>query len=275
MIISFSTFFFVLLVVLLIERFFNCSKLRQWNWLVRYHGMIDRRFAGKASMVIVLIMLLPVALVVGLLEISLRLWLYGILGILFDFFVLLYCLGPRSTWQDLETVKALATTEQEHDTLAFLDVESMSYRSGVWLMLIRRVMAPACWFALLGAGGVFFYRMTEVCARILSKNSETAPFASRAKILLNGFDWLPVRIFGLIFALVGHFALVMSSWKKTVFTSPLQNESVFASLGEAGIGLQGGQSISENNLFINELSKLLERSLIVFMVILAIIVLIL
>lgn len=271
MILTFSTFFFVLVAALLVERFFDCSKLRYWGWVSHYHDLVDKRFAGKNSIIIVLIMLVPLALLVSILELNLRLWFYGVFGIVFEFAVLLYSFGPRSAWQDAETLKVAS----EADGLSILDVEASSVRAGAWLLFVRRVISPACWFILLGAGGVFFYRLAEVAARLLSKKSETVLFANRARSIVNGFDWLPIRLFGLLFALAGHFALVMQEWKKRVWSSSAENESLLVACGDAGVGLADSQAMMDNALFIKELSGLIERSLIIFMVILAFLVLIL
>jgi len=273
MIFIFHTLFFVLVAVLLVERFFNCSKLRPWDWVARYYDIIDKRFAGKSSMLIVLIMLLPIAIVIALLEMNLRLWLYGLLGILFEFVILLYCLGPSSAWQDVEHLKLGAT---EHDPLPFslLNVESNTLSSGIWLMFERRVLSPIFWFVVLGAGGVFFYRMTEVIARILSKKSESAPFAARAKTLLYGLDWLPIRINGLLFALGGHFALVIAEWKKSVRSLSVDNETMLAKCGNAGLGIAEGSVPMESTAFVKEAANLIERTIIIFMVILAVLVLV-
>lgn len=272
MIFTFSTLFFVLVAALLVERFFDCSKMRNWGWVQRYHDIIDKRFAGKNSMVVVLIMLLPVALLISLLELNLRLWFYGVLGILFEFAVLLYSFGPRSAWQDVETIKGI-TVDAESRSL--LDVEAGSFRSGVWMMFERRIISPAFWFILLGAGGVFFYRMTEVTARVLSQKSETAVFASRAKVLLDGLDWVPVRIVSIIFALAGHFSLVFAEWKKKAWSAPSENESLLVACGDVGLGMTENGAPLDNATFVKDASNLVERSVIIFMVILALLVLVL
>lgn len=274
MIFIFSTLFLVLVVALLVERFFNCSQLRSWNWVLKYHDLIDKRFGGKNSVVIVLIMLVPVALLISIIEFNLRLWFYGVLGIVFEFLVLLYCIGPRSAFQDIETLKNLSPN-QESDINALLDVEVTSVREGTWLMFARRILSPVCWFVLLGAGGVFFYRFLEVTARLLSKKSETLVFANRAKRLLDGFDWMPVRLFSLIFALAGHFAFVMVEWKKRVWSAPFDNQSMLSACGNAGLHLSESAVPLENAIFLNDASLLIERSMIIFMGILALLVLIL
>lgn len=272
MIFKFITLFFVLVAVLLIERFFDCSRFRAFGWVERYHNIIDKRFAGKNGMLIVLIMLVPITLVVSFIEFNLRLWLYGVLGIVFEFAMLLYCMGPRSAWQDVETMKS--SVDSDTNQLAILDVESTSLFSGLWMMFERRVLSPIFWFILLGAGGVFFYRITEVSARLLSKKSETAQFAAKAKSLLNGLDWLPVRINTFIFALAGHFSLVITDWKKALRPLPSDNEAMLAKCGNAGIGISEANAPAlERASFIKEAVGLIERSLIIFMAILGVLVL--
>lgn len=272
MILTFRTFFFVLLAALIVERFFNCSRFRNWQWVLGYYDIIDKRFAGKNSWFIVLLMLIPIALAVTIIEINLRLWLYGVLGILFEFVVLLYCFGPRSTWQDIETLKASSHTPEELQQI--LDVEVTKPEASLWLMFVRRILSPAFWFIFLGAGGVFLYRFTEVTARLLARKSESAIFRNRAYTLVTEFDWLPIRFFTLLFALVGHFAYVVKEWKKRVWSSPDENEMLLASCGDRAIGIADEHGPMEKTSFILEASALIERTLITFILIIAIIVII-
>ncbi|MCC5855774.1 MAG: regulatory signaling modulator protein AmpE [Idiomarina sp.] len=82
----------------------------------------------------------------------------------------------------------------------------------LWLNF-RFYFSVAFWFVLFGAPGVLGYGLLRACAE-------------REPRLMHCVDWLPVRVAGFAYLLVGHFSRGMPAWVRSLssFHTPAQEE---------------------------------------------------
>src|SRR5687767_10740942 len=92
--------FIVVLIALLIERFFDWSHLRKWNWYNIYQRAIVRQLPGQSPSVVLAAIIIPLLLAVIFIEFMVKGWLYGAIKLLFALFIFIYCLGPQNLWAD-------------------------------------------------------------------------------------------------------------------------------------------------------------------------------
>lgn len=249
--------FLILLIAFMIERFWpKIGRVRQWRFLSGYSRWFDtatasmpfkRQFFGY--FLVVLSLLVFVTIVEGILSTVVSgVWLQ-----LFNCLLLLYCLGPGSFYepphQPAESLPVDEMSAQsEAPSLAVFDVESQSMRAN------RTLFAPFFWFALLGVFGALLYRVTEQ----LPKNSVVTR-------VLDLLDWVPVRLLGFTFALVSYFVTVFPIWFKYLGHKPQDNGLLLLNCAKGSLSEDKNQA---------HLVALLDRSLIVWLVVLALIVLI-
>lgn len=205
--------FIISLVALLIERFFDWSHLRQWNWMVRYQEWLHGKVGNLHPYAVVAVDVLPLAIIVGLVNLILHSWLYGLFRLIFGVIILTYCLGPQNLWAE----KNLSSRE--------MMIESN-----------QRIFAVLFWFALLGPMGAVLYRAVAV---------NTDLMAAKVKGYL---DWIPARILTFIFALGGHFVSVFNPWRKNVFKGPEANEQLLEECGIAALHSENTEITEKDTL---------------------------
>ena len=162
--------FIVTLIALLIERFFDWSHLRSWNWYSNYQLAVTKRFPGKSPYFILAATIIPLLLLVLLLQITLKHSLFGLVEFLFQLFLFLYCLGPQNLWADtFACINALVQgdTQLAGDKLkaSFGVTETDSKQTlhsqllnNIFIAANRRVFAIVFWFLVLGPIGAVLYR---------------------------------------------------------------------------------------------------------------------
>ncbi|MGS2724174.1 hypothetical protein ACVBEJ_10550 [Porticoccus sp. GXU_MW_L64] len=180
----------------------------------------------------------------------------GMLGTtVFGLLVLLYCLGRGNLPANLQTIEGHVEQDDRqavfHDTLELqgddtaldvldrnvLDSESTPARnSGEELhqALLQKLsyrffehsFPVVFWFFLLGAPGALLYRLSELQANKTQRDGSggncdaddgiTCPALNLAQRWLWLMEWMPVRMLGFTFALVGNFGCCMHHWKECV-----------------------------------------------------------
>jgi adenosylcobinamide-phosphate synthase len=147
--------------------------------------------------------------------------LFPPLAVMFDAFVLLFCLGPGSLADDLKAFGDLGgrSAEQAAQALAGgLPISSDDPARAVLQRIPaegnRRVLAVLLWFSLLapmvGAFGAVLYRLAErVFEAVGNHDREAVDFHGAAARLFTLLNWLPARVTAYTFALVGGYQNVI------------------------------------------------------------------
>lgn len=116
------------------------------------------------------------------------------------------------------------------------------------------------WFFVFGPVGLTLYVTVSSFKNKLTNSDELGKDVLRYCVLAEGvLDWIPVRLLGFSFALVGHFSTVFKSWSHYLL-SPVQSETAVLStwMTEA---LEG--AVDSTNTIV------LQRSLLVWLVVMA------
>lgn len=263
--------FMVTLIALLLERFFNWSHLRRWNWFLRYQEGVLKRLSLRTTFLGLAATIIPLLIIIILLQISLQNVLFGFVEFLFQLWILLYCLGPQNLWADsffcVNTVQASHPIENEirkvpPEEAAEEALLSQELINNIFIQANRRVFAVIFWFVLLGPLGAFFYRTITLSASKQSSDSLT-----HAYFMQNILEWLPARLMTLFFALGGHFVNVVTYWRKKTAWRLGSNDQF---LVECGMAALGDEHDIPDELKLTHAINLLDRSLVITLVIIAI-----
>lgn len=271
--------FIVILIALLIERFFDWSHLRQFRWYEAYAGWLDKRLTGKSPYLLLAITIALPLLIIGVVNCLVRGWWYGLASLLFQLAVLLYTLGPKNFWAErYASINAQAQPQSEVQTQSYAGESTLVSRTGtdvldqIFIESNSRVFALIFWFAVLGPIGTVLYRCIALSASI----PQQAEGARKIQALL---DWLPVRVFTFLFALSGHFVQVLSCWKRLAKQGPASNDVLLTECGRTALlplavkrETVGQEAIGQaaDSALEKEAIALLDRVLVMFLVIVAV-----
>jgi len=263
------------LIALIIERFFDWSHLRHWSWYIALERTIAQRMAGQSPYVILALTIIPILVLLGIIGLLLSGVLYGVMTLLFRLLILLYCLGPKNLWADgFACVHAMPNEFSQNILGTYPGQDSQTNRrqllNNLFIEANRRLFAVIFWFAILGPMGAFLYRAITLSAQekgLTEKN--TLALTKSARFIETLLDWIPIRIFTFIFALGGHFSLVISYWRKNFKLSLDENEMLLTQCGAAALGGVDDKIAEDGSVEKNAIS-LLDRTFVMVLVIIAI-----
>lgn len=269
--------FLVSFLALLIERFFDWSHVRQWRWYKKYQHYIISVLPVKNPFVALILVVLPLVLLIGFFQYLLKGWLYGFIPLLFNLFVLIYCLGPKNLWADIfSCMNALVQADQSfaEEQLQKIFGSSLPLAESfhhdlldlIFIEVNKRIFAVIFWFIVLGPLGAVLYRTVNLLVKE-PQESEISDLSQKALFLQNILDWLPARILTFIFALSGQFVQVFLCWRQKVLQGLDSNNEILTQCGKAALGLF--EEIPEDGSAEKNAIGLIDRSLIIFLVLIA------
>lgn len=258
--------FIAVFVTLLIERFFDWSHLRKWQWYAVLERLVMARLTNASPYAVIAATILPLALVVLIINFILGDVLYGFLYLLFQVGGLLYCYGPRNLWAD-----AFATINSSgkgmktgFDISASNSPEQMQHQvlNQIFVTANERVFGVVFWYVLLGLPGAAIYRLVNIATEY-SPDQSTCRAAEHMENILN---WLPVRAFTGLFALAGNFSRVIQNWRRYAKSGIEGNEVLLFECGVAAVTESSDHLPPDSSVEKNAVS-LLDRVFIIVLVI--------
>lgn len=232
------------------------------------------------------VVLLPVWLTIGVLQVLTSDWLFGLVGLVFYLVVFVYCLGPRDLAVDVETycevcessdaaLRQRAAGRLLRGEQAPADTADCARRMtrAVLVEASDRLFAVLFWFALLGPLGAVAYRSAAV---LYYQRQEQGSFGDSIAWLYAVLLWLPARLLALGFALSGHFDAALVGWRQAHRDNPqgaAGSEQVLALTGSAALGLDSAAAESDIASSVRAAMRLVWRTLVVWLVVLSLLVL--
>jgi membrane protein required for beta-lactamase induction len=146
--------------------------------------------------------------------------------------------------------------------------------SQIFIAANRRIFAVVFWFIVLGPVGAVLYRLITLSSADFPQQRIVPQLVSNARVVESVLDWVPVRIFAGILALSGHCVQVLSCWRKKAGLSLHLNEVLLTECGAAALGGDDINPIAEDGSATKHAISLLDRSLVITVVAVALLVLI-
>jgi len=260
---------------LLVERFFDWSHLRYWGWYSLYQDKIAQK-TPPHPYIILACTVLPLLIVIGLLQFLFKDMVYGVIELLFQIIIVLYCLGPKNLWADaFASMNALASNDKQaaveklkiHFGLVDVDASSSlhaSFVSRIFIEANNRVFAPLFWFVVLGPIGIVLYRLIS-----LSAISEKANVSHEAHLIKTILDWIPARLMSLLFVFGKQYVSVFGVFCQKALTGLENNEIVLAECGTVAIV---NEEKATDETFAEKIAlTLLDRTFVIWLILVAII----
>ena len=240
--------FIVVLICLALQRLWPEGALYHRNtWFAPYFVWVKaqaEKLSAWKGVLSVVVVLVPLLLVLILLSTALR----GPVGhLLLGVLVLWYCLGFDS-----------------------LKANTPSNAQQLFAQAYQQVFAMIFWYVLIGPWGVGLYYVLLHLRATLEKdqheNKEILPLLVYGQGVM---DWVPVRLLGISFALVGHFSVLFPLWLKELPGKINHTEDYVVDWGMKSIELS--KPAENDSTQVATARVLLDRSAILWLVALALI----
>jgi adenosylcobinamide-phosphate synthase len=109
---------------------------------------------------------------------------------------------------------------------------------------LTRLFGVLFWFVLAGPFGAVLYFLSHLARGRWVSDSD---FIIPVERVVFALDWLPARVLGISFAVVGNFEAAMRSWKNQAFQWLNPNEGVVLAAGAGALGIRLGGSLTLPN----------------------------
>jgi len=109
----------------------------------------------------------------------------------------------------------------------------------------RQMFAVIFWFVLLGPAGAVLYRLASVLQFKWGEreDAEFGDFGLFAARFFELYDWLPVRLTALCFAVVGDFEDAVYCWRAQAQTWMNPTQGILLASGAGALGVKLGESL--------------------------------
>lgn len=284
------------------------ERFRRRDWYARYHAWLERHLGARAfwdsPLGLLLVLGVPVVLLI-VLQSLLAMVLFGLPVFLLSVAILFLSLGPANLlrqardYLQLEEEDVAAATRLEQATQISAshsdDIEEANadVRDVILAQANDRLFGVLFWFMVLGPAGALFYRMA-VEAHALSSDSSVGDdtggdpeagaltrgsFAEAAERLHGILAWIPARLLALAYALTGSFEDTLVAWRDEVARNTASlyenTQAVLMAAGRGALRLESGQSGPQCGIdCVRAALRLIERSLVVWVVLLALMTLV-
>src|SRR3990167_1623166 len=244
-----------ILLCLLIQRVFHFdSDSRQVNWFEYYYEWVKNSFPTTIQLpgfIRALIILFP-PLLLFIIIVGIVYYFVGVIGYyVLTLLILWYCL-------DLRPLAQLPEKE------TFQKITDKSYQN---------IFATIFWLLLFGVIGVVIYKLVIYLREQVDSEPEeenvSAITITVAKVQ-GVLDWIPIRLLGLTYALVGHFSRVFKLWHQYFVTGLVSGREKLAECGLLAVDLAEAQSsevLTAEQL--EAFQGLINRSLLIWLVAIA------
>jgi AmpD protein len=214
-----------------IQRYLHLTS-RKRDFLLQRYTQYGLKLLGKMgvhdALASVLLLLIPIVLIVGIIELLLQGWWFNIFEFLFNVVVLFYCMDARDLRYELHDYFQAQEREDRqaafHYGNVFLGQESADDMVSLIRAITRKIFLYAdlyifsviFWYILLGPIGAVIYATLTYFAYGAKEGSTQSivpeSFFAWGQKVQALMDWVPERITGLTYALMGHFAAGMVYW---------------------------------------------------------------
>ncbi len=271
--------FIVILICIVINRYWVGSHpLHTEKWFGKAKNKLSAiPFIDDSSphSQLILVVLLPV-LVTGTFLWAIQSWFWGMIWMFLSLLVLCYAIGiselekivqDQTIWlRKLTPEDSLEDTTTRHNEI----MEKMVHDE------FASVYPILFWFIVVGPGGALLYRLAQQYGQSADVTDSESRFING---LIRTLDWIPVRITGLAFCVIGDFSRCMGLLVENLLEWTRSPKTVLIGMAQAAIYDLEWEPIDVVNYAVKaeyelkEVAKLLQRTLLFWIALVAVLTL--
>ena len=272
-----------ILFCLAFQRFANISGWFKPLWFITYLKMWDHVLVKLNEKLAILLIIIPILLLFRLLHFIFMRHFLGLFDLVFSVIVLFFCIDARDLKNQLtpyfSSMDKHDLHSAENSVRDFIDdtvignVAELPRAISVAILLksFEQVFVGLFWFIVFGVYGVSTYFLLNLIRQnALTVNPNYIELAKLAAKMQSILEWLPSRILGFSYALVGHFNKSVSSCYKN-FWSGLQSVKqyvILSGLASLDANPNRNEATTEENRAVLDL---INRTLIIWLIVVALI----
>jgi AmpE protein len=243
-----------ILFCLAFQRFTNIGRLLQPTWFVSYLKLLSPWLARLEEHLVVLVTIAPILLSLALLHIMGIVYSSSLFKLFLSIVVLLCCLDTRdlkfqltSYFDNLDKNNEHAAAEAVSD---FIDAETVGNNKELKRAVSKAILTKSLevfvglfWFMTLKIYGIAIYFLVVLLRdHALKANSDYVEIAKLANKIEEILSWLPARLLGLSYALVGDFNRGISYLAHNMWSGLSQVKDFAIAVGLAALSINGNAS---------------------------------
>lgn len=265
--------FVAILICLALQRFGNISLPGNLTWFNSYLKLLDRWLNKVNEYVAIVLVIAPIWLLFFIIYIVLRKWhLYDIFTLCLATVVLFFTVDARDMGVKLKpyfTALGESDTQRAMEAVAyFIDTSFVgsvkelerAVSKTVLLRSFEDIFAGLFWFIVFGIYGISAYILVKLVNQsALKVNANYVNLANFAGKLQSIFEWLPSRLVGFSFALVGRFSKSASYCMNQLWSGPESVKRFIVESGLAALDLEPADycGIEENHAALDIINRVI------------------
>ncbi|MBU0744170.1 MAG: regulatory signaling modulator protein AmpE [Gammaproteobacteria bacterium] len=207
-----------ILFCLALQRF---AKMGGWfhaSWFEGYLGLLNPWLSKLDERLIILLVIAPILLLFVLLHFIFAGWFFDLFDLILATTVLFFCIDARDLkyklkpyFEAMEKSDMHSASDAVADFISDVSIGNIADLSravtkAVFLKSFERVFVGLFWFVAFGIYGVATYSLVVLLRQnALKVNPNYIELAKSAAKVQEILEWLPARLLGFTYALVGHF----------------------------------------------------------------------
>jgi AmpE protein len=241
------TFLAILVVVLVYSHWLGDHPLRQ---LVSFAGY-QRWFASHElvpGLRFALCLALPLATALLLLALIAQLpaGLGAIVWLVLSLVVLFYCIDSINLAHNIESHLQWLNSLTAFDEVIEVTATQHGFMMNTGYRAFQSIYPVLFWFLLLGPIGALIYGLSRRYQEALDEEDAEAPLLAK---VVYWQEWLPVRVSGLIFGLLGNFDACMKVWLEDLLSLETDSKALLHKLIHQAISEVDYSGVSDVPVF--------------------------
>lgn len=243
----------VLFICFTLQYYLGFHREGKLAWLSQYALFAQKKLEpwSQSPFLGIALLTLPLILTIALLSIAFHEVWFNSLSFLFNVVILLFCLDVRNAREQLQQYFNAAAQNETQATFRygaeFLAQSKTHSRTNDLVSVIRGIttqlfshadkfiFSVIFWYVLTGITGAATYAILTYFVE--SACFEAESWKKAASRLQQYIDWLPSRLTGFTYALMGHFSAGFQYWRQNLLTYPDQIPNFALNVGMAALEL--------------------------------------
>lgn len=262
-----------ILFCLALQRFANVGGWFKASWFEAYLRVLNPWLSKLDERLVILLVVAPILILFVLLHLIFRWSLFGLFDLMLSVVVLFFCIDARDLKNKLNPYFSALDKDDAHaaanEVLSFINDDSIGNMAelrravsrAILLKSFEQVFVGLFWFMVFNIYGVAtYFLITLLRQNVLKINPNYIELAKLAAKIQAGLEWLPSRLLGFSYALVGNFNKGFDYCSKYLWSGFGEVKKFVVDSGLAALDVRANAAeadINENRVILDAVNRVL------------------